>query len=170
MGRLPLTCVKRLVICPAAMDAMATFRFGGVPSSRMTRSSPSAAIGDAVSSSVSMNGIGFPRGVVTMTRSRPPARVASRTRPLEAAVEELDGAIRRAFDVGGLEVAVDDASVVGRFEAHGDLFRNHDRLVDRNWPFSDAIGERWSLDQLEHERERAVPGEGGLPDKSPETD
>ena len=49
----------------------------------------------------------------------------------EAEVEHLDLAVRRDLDVGGLEVAVDDALLVGFLERLGDLLRDGERLVDR---------------------------------------
>ena len=42
----------------------------------------------------------------------------------EAEVEDLDLAVRRQLDVGGLEVAVDDALLVGALERLGDLLRD----------------------------------------------
>ena len=48
----------------------------------------------------------------------------------EAEVEDLDGAVGRDLDVGGLEVAVDDALLVRRFQPVGDLARVGDRRLD----------------------------------------
>ena len=39
----------------------------------------------------------------------------------EAEVEDLDLSLRRDHEVGGLEIAVDDALLVGGFEGRGDL-------------------------------------------------
>jgi hypothetical protein len=47
---------------------------------------------------------------------------------------------------------VDDPLLVGRFERLRDLPRDRQRLVDGNRPVRDAIGERRSLDQFQHER------------------
>ncbi len=51
---------------------------------------------------------------------------------------------------------MDDALRVRRFERFGNLPRDRQRLVERNRTAVDAIGERWSLDHLEHERRRMI--------------
>jgi hypothetical protein len=66
---------------PSEIEATATFRFGGVPARNTTLSSPSIAIGEEVSSCVSMNGTGSFPGASTMIRSRPPVRIANSSRP-----------------------------------------------------------------------------------------
>jgi hypothetical protein len=73
-------------------------------------------------------------------------------RPRQAKVQHLDGAIGTNLDVGGLEIAVNDALLMRRFERVGNLPRNPDRLVDWDRPFDDAIGERHPVDQLQDER------------------
>ena len=47
---------------------------------------------------------------------------------------------------------MDDALLVRGFERLGDLPRDRQRLVERNRPPRDAVGERRSLDELHHER------------------
>ena len=47
---------------------------------------------------------------------------------------------------------MNDAVLVRGFERLGDLLRDRQRLVERNRPLRDAVGERRSLDQLHHER------------------
>ncbi len=59
--------------------------------------------------------------------------------------------IRAQFDVGGLQVAVDDALLVRGFEGFGDLFGDGERLIDRNRTLRDAVGERRPLDQFHDE-------------------
>ena len=49
----------------------------------------------------------------------------------EAEVEHLHCAVGTHLDVGGLEIPVDDPLLVRRFERLGDLFRDGERLVDR---------------------------------------
>ena len=56
----------------------------------------------------------------------------------EPEVEHLDHAIGRHFDVRGLEVAVDEAVLVGAVERAGDLPRNRQRLRNRQTPPCDA--------------------------------
>ena len=60
------------------------------------------------------------------------------------------------LDVGGLEIAVDDALLVRGFERFGDLLGDRQRFVKRNRPLRDAIGERRSFDELHHERRRPI--------------
>ena len=43
------------------------------------------------------------------------------------------------------------AVLVRGFERLGDLSRDRQRFVDRHRPLSDAIGERRSFDELEHQ-------------------
>ena len=50
---------------------------------------------------------------------------------------------------------MDDPVLVRGFERLRDLSRDRQRLVERDRSLRDAIGERWSLDELEDER---VPG------------
>ena len=72
----------------------------------------------------------------------------------QAEVEHLDHAIGRDLDVGRLQIAMDDALLVRRFERLGDLPRNRHRLVQRQRPAGDPIGQRLALDQFEDQRMR----------------
>src|SRR5204863_272713 len=54
--------------------------------------------------------------------------------------------------VGGLQIAVDDSAFVRRLERVDDLRGDRERFVQRNRPLRDAIGKRWSFDELENER------------------
>ena len=72
----------------------------------------------------------------------------------QAEVEHLDGAVGPDLDVGRLEIAMNDALLVRGFERLGDLPRDRERLVERERPARDAVGERLALDQLHHERVR----------------
>ncbi len=69
----------------------------------------------------------------------------------QAEVEDLDLPVRRHLHVRGLEVAVDDALLVRLLEGLGDLLRDGDRLVDRNRPALQALGEVFALDELHGE-------------------
>ena len=51
---------------------------------------------------------------------------------------------------------MDDALRVRGFERLGNLPRDGQRVVERNRPARDALGERRSLDHLEHERRRMI--------------
>ena len=51
---------------------------------------------------------------------------------------------------------MDDALLVRRFERVGDLPRDRQRLLQRNGPACEAIGQRLALDQLQHEELAAV--------------
>ena len=71
--------------------------------------------------------------------------------PGQAEVEQLHLAVAGQLDVGGLQVAVHDPSLVGGLEAQGDLARQRDRLRRRDRPARDAVGERLALDELHHD-------------------
>ena len=64
----------------------------------------------------------------------------------------------RTLTFAGLQVAVDDALLVCRFEGVGNLLRHRQRFIDWNRPLRDAVGKRRSLDQLQDEGVHA----GGL--------
>jgi hypothetical protein len=85
-------------------------------------------------------------------------RAGSEDRFREAEVEHLDRAIRCDLDIGGLEIAVDDALFVRRFERLGNLSRDGEHLGDRHRSARDAVRERLALDQLEHECAEVVSG------------
>ena len=51
---------------------------------------------------------------------------------------------------------MDDAGIVRGFERQGDLMREEQRLVGRNRALGDAIGERGSFDQFQHEGRLAI--------------
>ena len=83
-------------------------------------------------------------------------RVAAR-RLRQAEVEHLHDAVGRDLDVGRLQIAMDDALLVRRFERVGDLPRDGQRLADRRCgPVAMPIGERVAVDELEDQRGRAV--------------
>ena len=51
---------------------------------------------------------------------------------------------------------MDDAGIVRGFERQGDLMRDGQRLVGRDRALRDAVGERGSFDQFQHERRLAI--------------
>ena len=69
----------------------------------------------------------------------------------EPKIQHLHDAIGADFDVGGFQIAMDDASFVRRFERQGDLMRDGQCLVGGNRALGDALGECGSFDQFQHE-------------------
>ncbi|HEV8336851.1 MAG TPA: hypothetical protein VGR67_10570 [Candidatus Polarisedimenticolia bacterium] len=69
-------------------------------------------------------------------------------------IEDLHRAVGRDLDVRRLEIAMDDSPLVGRLESLGDLPCDRQGLLERHGPVRDSVGERRSLDQLEHQRRR----------------
>ena len=69
------------------------------------------------------------------------------------------------LDVGRFQIAMNDPLLVGRFERLRDLLRDRQRLVERNRPACDAIGQRRPFDQFHDERAGAAtlfePVDGG---------
>ena len=61
------------------------------------------------------------------------------------------------LDVRWLQIAVDDALLVRGFEGLGDLLRDRQRLIERDWPARDALGKIFALDEL-HDESRAAVG------------
>jgi hypothetical protein len=74
----------------------------------------------------------------------------------QSEVEHFDGAVGPELDVGRLQVAMDDALRVGRLERIDHLRRNRQCLVERQRACRQAVGERWPVDQLEHQRRRVA--------------
>ena len=74
----------------------------------------------------------------------------------EPEIQHLDGTVRPDFDVGGLQIPVDDPLRVGRFERVGNLPGDRQRFIERERSGCDTVGERRALDQLEDQRVGAV--------------
>ena len=74
----------------------------------------------------------------------------------ESEVQHFCGAIRRYFHIGGLQVAVDDAALVGIFQCFGNLFGDGQRILARQRALFDAVGKRGPIDQLHHQRRHVV--------------
>ena len=74
----------------------------------------------------------------------------------EAEVEDLDAPVLRDEDVLGLQVAMDDALLVRRREAVGDLRRVVDRPALRETPAGERRAERLPLEKLLDDIGRAV--------------
>ena len=73
-------------------------------------------------------------GRLRQVPARPAARSVAAPGLRETEVEDLDLALRRQLHVRGLQVAVDDALLVGFFQGLGDLLREADRFVERDGP------------------------------------
>ena len=66
----------------------------------------------------------------------------------------LDGTVLLHLDVGGLQVAMDDAALVGRFEGVGDLASDGHRVVQQEGALRQTIRKSASIDELENKRSR----------------
>ena len=62
----------------------------------------------------------------------------------------------RHLDVRGLEIAMDDPLLVRRLERFGDLFRDQERLINRDRSTRDPLREVLALNQFHHERADSV--------------
>ena len=72
-------------------------------------------------------------------------------------VQHLHRAVLADFDVGGLQVPMDDPLLVRGFERLGNLLGDREGLVDRDRPARNPIGERRALDKLHHEGRACTP-------------
>ena len=66
-------------------------------------------------------------------------------------IQHFNGALDCDLDVLGLQVAVDDAFLVRRFEAFGDLPREFQSFFHGKRATPKPLGERDALDQLHHQ-------------------
>ena len=79
----------------------------------------------------------------------------------ESEIENLHLAIRLQHDVGRLEIAMDDAPVVGGFESVRDVVSDAQRLGRGDRPITQALGQCPAGDQLHDDRART--SRRGLP-------
>ena len=70
----------------------------------------------------------------------------------QSEVQHLHCAIGSHLDVGRLQIAVDDAVIVGSFERLGDLAGDAEHLVQRKRPAGDARRKVLAVNELHHER------------------
>ena len=69
----------------------------------------------------------------------------------ETKIEHLHGPVVANLDVGGFQIPMDDALAVRGVERPGDLMGDPQCFVQRQRAVHQAIGERGSLDELQHE-------------------
>src|SRR5262249_27790886 len=70
----------------------------------------------------------------------------------QAEIENLDRSVESDLDVARFEVPVDDPALVRRLQAFGQLPRDSDDFVERQWTGSESLGQSRTLDEFEHER------------------
>ena len=88
--------------------------------------------------------------VLAVNRGRRPLNV-----PRQTKVQYLHGPVVLDFDIGGLEIAMNDAPIVRRRERLGDLIGDRKRFIERNRSAFETVCECRSVHELEHERVHA---------------
>ena len=165
-SRSRILAIESEIVSPAKATRPVTISYSTHPKAQMSvrRSTPSPR---------ACSGLMY-AAVPTMApwrrRRRRAARSTSRAPTLagdrlgQAEVEHLHDTVRRDLDVRGLQVAVDDALVVGHLERVGHLARDAQapgrraarRPVPRAAPAARQLGQRIALDELEHQQPDAV--------------
>src|SRR5262249_44713080 len=74
----------------------------------------------------------------------------------ESEIENLHSIRRSERDVGGFEIAMDDAAVVRCFERIGNLAGDGERFLEWNRPAGDSLRKRFAIHELEYEKLRAA--------------
>ena len=74
----------------------------------------------------------------------------------QAEVEHLDGAVRADFDVRRLQITMDDALFVRRLQRLGYLFRDQQRLIERDRSAGGSLRQVLALDELHDEGAHAA--------------
>ena len=70
----------------------------------------------------------------------------------QAKVQHFDSAVRLQLHVGGFEVSMNNAFFVRGFERFADLFRDGERVFNRNRSVGDGPSQRFAFDQFEDEK------------------
>ena len=73
----------------------------------------------------------------------------------QSEIQYLHHVVVSHFDVGRLQIAVNDAMLVCGFQSLGDLSGDFQCLVERHRPCGDTVRQCGSFDQLHHERVHA---------------
>ena len=95
-------------------------------------------------------------GDCVIVATPPTAPRPDRLRQLrKAEVEDFDRAIVANLDVRRLQIAMDDALLVRRFERVGDLPGDLQGFGESDWSPRDAIGQRRPLDEFHREKRTA---------------
>ena len=68
----------------------------------------------------------------------------------QAEVEDLHGAVVAYFDVGWLQIAVDDPARVSFFQCIRDLPGDRECVIEWNRTVRNPVGKRDALDKLHH--------------------
>jgi hypothetical protein len=74
----------------------------------------------------------------------------------QAEIEDLDGSVGADLDVRGLEIAMDDATLVRRIERVRDLRRDRQCFIDRNRTARQPLCEILAVDKFQDQSEHAV--------------
>ena len=74
----------------------------------------------------------------------------------EAEIQDLDDAAIHQEEIGGLDVAMENAGAVRRIERIGDLDAEVDRLMDLDRPMRQQLAQGLPLEQLHHEVRSAL--------------
>ena len=69
----------------------------------------------------------------------------------QAEVQHLHGTVVAYLDVGGLQIAVDDALLMRSFERFRDLLRDRECFVERNRTALQPVLKRLTLDEFKNE-------------------
>jgi hypothetical protein len=74
----------------------------------------------------------------------------------KAKIQQFDLALWRQLHVRGLQIAMNDATLMCVFKPFGDLLGKGQSFLQGKRPLPDALGERWPFDQFHHQGAPAV--------------
>ena len=69
----------------------------------------------------------------------------------QAEIQHLHSAVGLDLDVGGLQVAMDNAFLMRGLERVADLPADRQRFLQRDCAFFDPVSQRWAFDQFHHQ-------------------
>ena len=70
----------------------------------------------------------------------------------QSEIQHLHFAVRSDLDIGRLQIPMNDAFLVRRFQRFAICFAIPKRFIDRNRPALDAFGQRFSADEFHHQK------------------